>query len=199
MRWNGKLCDCWSMINNGRQQGRNGAGGGEVIRYGIGETSLGRVLVAESGNGICAITLGDDADELVADLQRRFRGATLIEGGEGFRERLALVSEFVEAPWGEFPLPLDLRGTAFQRRVWEALREIPAGSTTCYSAIAEKLGVPSAVRAVGGAIGANPVAVVVPCHRVVRRDGSLCGYHWGTDRKRALLERERQTVLAEAS
>jgi AraC family transcriptional regulator of adaptative response/methylated-DNA-[protein]-cysteine methyltransferase len=167
------------------------AGGADVtIRFAVAECSLGAILVARSERGVCAILIGDEPDALARDLQDRFPQATLVGGDADFEQLVAQVIGLVEAPRLGLDLPLDLRGTAFQRRVWEALRQIPAGETTSYAAIAERIGAPKAVRAVAQACAANPVAVAVPCHRVVRRDGGLSGYRWGVERKRALLERE---------
>jgi AraC family transcriptional regulator of adaptative response/methylated-DNA-[protein]-cysteine methyltransferase len=167
------------------------AGGtGASIRFAVGECSLGSILVAASGKGICAILLGDDANALARDLQDRFPKANLIGGDAEFERWMAQVVGFVEAPCLGLELPLDIRGTAFQRRVWRALAEVPAGSTASYAEIAKKLGSPKAVRAVAQACAANTLAVAIPCHRVVRTDGALSGYRWGVERKRALLERE---------
>lgn len=162
------------------------------IRFAVGECSLGAILVAASAKGVCAIFLGDDPEGLVRELQDRFPRANLIGGDHDFEELTAKVVGFVEAPETGWDLPLDVRGTAFQHRVWQALREIPAGQTLSYADVAKRIGSPKAVRAVGSACGANPVAVAIPCHRVVRTDGSSSarGYHWGIDRKRALLARE---------
>lgn len=160
------------------------------IRFAVGRCSLGDILVARSDKGICAITLGDDADALVRDLQDRFPHANLIGGDADFERLVAQVVGFVEAPRIGFDLPLDVRGTAFQQRVWQALREIPAGKTVSYAEIARRIGEPKAVRAVAQACGANKIAVAIPCHRVVRNDGALSGYRWGVERKRALLEQE---------
>ena len=164
----------------------------QAIRFAIAECSLGAILVAESERGICAITLGDDPEQLARDLQDRFPNARLLGGDAEFETRVATVVGFVEAPKLGLDLPLDLRGTAFQQRVWQALRQITAGETASYAEIARKIGVPTAARAVAGACAANPVAVAVPCHRVVRNDGGLSGYRWGVARKRALLEKEAQ-------
>jgi AraC family transcriptional regulator, regulatory protein of adaptative response / methylated-DNA-[protein]-cysteine methyltransferase len=167
------------------------AGGANTeIRFAIGECSLGSILVAASERGVCSILIGDDPDALARDLQDRFPRAHLIGGDAEFEQMVAKVVGFVEAPALGLDLPLDVRGTAFQQRVWQALREIPAGRTVSYSQIANRIGAPKAVRAVGAAIGANPLAVAIPCHRVIRNDGSLCGYRWGVERKRALIERE---------
>ena len=160
------------------------------IRFAIGECSLGSILVAASERGVCSILIGDDPDALARDLQDRFPRAHLIGGDTEFEQMVAKVVGFVEAPALGLDLPLDVRGTAFQQRVWQALREIPAGRTVSYSQVAHRIGAPKAVRAVGAAIGANPLAVAIPCHRVIRNDGSLCGYRWGVERKRALIERE---------
>ncbi len=167
------------------------AGGANTeIRFAIGECSLGSILVAASERGVCAILIGDDPDALARDLQDRFPRAQLIGGDSQFEQLVAKVVGFVEAPALGLDLPLDVRGTAFQQRVWQALREIPAGQTVSYLQVANRIGAPKAVRAVGAAVGANPLAVAIPCHRVIRHDGSLCGYRWGVDRKRALIERE---------
>ncbi len=163
-----------------------------AIRFAIGNCSLGTILVARSKHGICAIHLGDDRDGLARELQERFPRATLTGGDTDFEQLLARVVEFVEAPGLGLDLPLDLRGTAFQLRVWKALRRIPAGETASYRDIAHRIGAPESVRAVAQACGANPLAVAIPCHRVVREDGALSGYRWGVDRKRALLAREAQ-------
>ncbi len=168
---------------------RSGGASAE-IRFAIGECSLGSILVAASDRGVCAILIGDDPDALARDLQDRFPRAHLIGGDSQFEQLVAKVVGFVEAPALGLDLPLDVRGTAFQQRVWQALREIPAGRTVSYSQIANRIGAPKAVRAVGAAVGANPLAVAIPCHRVIRNDGSLCGYRWGVERKRALIERE---------
>jgi len=160
------------------------------IRFAIGQCSLGAILVASSDRGVCAILLGDDPDALARDLQDRFPRAELVGGGAGDERVVATVVGFVEAPRIGLDLPLDVRGTAFQERVWQALRQIPAGRTASYAEIARRIGAPNAVRAVAGACAANALAVTIPCHRAVRSDGGLSGYRWGVDRKRSLLERE---------
>jgi AraC family transcriptional regulator of adaptative response/methylated-DNA-[protein]-cysteine methyltransferase len=165
-------------------------GTGASIRFAAGECSLGSILVAATGTGVCAILLGDDPGALVRDLQDRFPKARLIGGDEAFEQWVARVVGFVETPALGLDLPLDVRGTVFQQRVWQALREIPAGSTASYTEIAERIGSPKAVRAVAQACAANAIAVAIPCHRVVRQDGALSGYRWGVERKRALLDRE---------
>ncbi len=170
-------------------QYRAGAASAE-IRFAIGECSLGSILVARSERGVCAILMGDDPDALAHDLQDRFPRARLIGGDAAFEDLVAKVVGFVEAPALGLDLPLDVRGTAFQQRVWQALREIPAGSTASYAEIARRIGSPDSVRAVARACGANGIAVAIPCHRVVRTDGALSGYRWGVERKRALLARE---------
>ena len=175
----------------GMTPSRYRAGGvGARIRFALGECSLGSILVASSDKGICAILLGEDPDMLLRDLQDRFPRAKLIGGDAGFEELIAKVVGFVEAPALGLDLPLDVRGTAFQQRVWQALREIPVGSTASYLDIARRIGAPKSVRAVARACGANALAVAIPCHRVVRSDGGLSGYRWGVERKRALLTRE---------
>jgi AraC family transcriptional regulator of adaptative response/methylated-DNA-[protein]-cysteine methyltransferase len=160
------------------------------IHFAVGQCSLGSILVAKSQIGVCAILLADDADQLVRDLQDRFPRAQLIGGDSDFEQWVAKVVGFVEAPAVGLDLPLDVRGTAFQQRVWQALRKIPAGTTASYSDIARRIGAPKSVRAVAQACAANAIAVAIPCHRVVRTDGALSGYRWGVERKRALLARE---------
>lgn len=162
------------------------------IRFAVGECSLGSILVAQSERGVCAILLGEDPDALARDLQDRFPHAQLVGGEDDFEQLVARVVGFVEAPALGLDLPLDIRGTAFQQRVWQALQAIPSGSTASYREIAQRIGSPKAVRAVAGACAANTLAVAIPCHRVVRHDGGLSGYRWGVERKRALLEREAQ-------
>lgn len=166
------------------------AGGvGEVIWWAMGESTLGAVLVAGTARGICAILLGDSAPALVADLQARFPKADLVAATEG-AEWLADVIALVDRPAAGACLPLDIRGTAFQRQVWEALQQIPPGQTRSYAEVAEHIGNPRAVRAVASAIAANKLAVAVPCHRVIGSDGALTGYRWGIARKAVLLARE---------
>lgn len=167
------------------------AGQGAIIRFAIAQCSLGALLVAESERGICAISLGDDPELLLRELQDRFQAAELIGADPGFNQRVAQVVALVETPSAGLALPLDIRGTAFQQRVWEILRSIPAGQTVTYTEIAQRMGQPRAVRAVARACATNALAVAIPCHRVVRQDGDLAGYRWGLDRKRSLLERER--------
>ncbi len=166
-------------------------GAGAVIRFAVGQCALGAILVAQSRLGLCAILLGDDPDRLVRDLQDQFPRAELIGGDAGFERLVAQVVGFVEAPAIGLDLPLDVRGTAFQQRVWQALREIPPGATASYAEIASRIGAPKAARAVARACGANSLAVAIPCHRVVRRDGDVSGYRWGVERKRELLRREK--------
>ena len=169
---------------------RNG-GIGAAIRFAVGECSLGSILVAATGKGVCAILLGEDPDALVRDLQDRFPNAHLIGADAAFERVVATVVGYVEAPGQGLDLPLDMRGTAFQQRVWQALRKLPSGSTATYAEIAKRIGQPKAVRAVAQACASNPLAVAIPCHRVVRNDGALSGYRWGVERKRTLLEREK--------
>jgi AraC family transcriptional regulator, regulatory protein of adaptative response / methylated-DNA-[protein]-cysteine methyltransferase len=165
-------------------------GNNEDIRFAVGQTSLGAILVASTKKGVAAILLGDDPDELVRDLQDRFPKAHLIGADNGYEALVARVVGFVEAPKIGLDLPLDVRGTAFQERVWKALQEIPAGATVSYAEIARRIGAPRSVRAVAGACAANNLAVAIPCHRVVRNDGALSGYAWGVERKRSLIDRE---------
>lgn len=174
-------------------------GAGVVIRFAIGQCSLGAILVARSERGICAILLGDDPEMLARDLQDRFPNARFVGGDSDFELWVAQVIGFVETPSIGLNLPLDVRGTAFQERVWRALIEIPPGSTMTYAEVAEQIGAPQAVRAVARACGANAIAVAIPCHRVVRRDGSITGYRWGVERKRELLARETRTAHREVS
>ncbi len=167
------------------------AGGtNNAIRFAVGQCSLGAILVAQSTRGVCAILLGDDPDQLVRDLQDQFPKAELVGADPRFEQLVAQVVGFIEAPALGLDLPLDLRGTAFQERVWQALREIPPGSTASYAQIAERIGAPKSFRAVAQACGANSIAVAIPCHRVVRSNGELSGYRWGVERKQQLLARE---------
>ena len=167
------------------------AGGADAeIKFAIGESSLGMVLIAASDKGVCAIFFGDDADGLVRDLKRQFPRARLVGDDRAFAQLTAKVIGFVENPRRDLDLPLDIRGTAFQRRVWEALRRIPVGSTATYAEIAKAIGAPKSVRAVGRACGSNPISLAIPCHRVVGSNGSLTGYRGGIERKRALLAKE---------
>jgi AraC family transcriptional regulator, regulatory protein of adaptative response / methylated-DNA-[protein]-cysteine methyltransferase len=167
------------------------AGGRDLeIRFAIGACTLGAILVAATPRGVCAILLGDDPQELAHDLERRFPRAQLIGADAAFEQLVAQVVGLVEQPRVGAALPLDIRGTAFQQRVWKALRRIPAGKTATYAEIAARIGAPKAVRAVAQACAANALAVAIPCHRVVRTGGDLSGYRWGVERKRALLDRE---------
>lgn len=168
-------------------------GAAQDIRFAIGQCSLGAILVAQSDRGICAILLGDDPEALLRELQDRFAQAHLHGGDAHFEALVAQVVAFVEAPGLGLNLPLDVRGTAFQQRVWLALQDIPAGQTASYAQIAQRIGAPTAVRAVAQACAANALAVAIPCHRVVKSDGALSGYRWGVERKRALLTRESGT------
>ena len=165
-------------------------GANEEIRFAVGETSLGAILVASSKKGVASILLGTDPDTLVRNLQDRFPKARLIGADGDYEALVARVVGFVEAPNLGLDLPLDVRGTAFQQRVWQALQEIPVGQTVSYAEVARRIGSPKAVRGVAGACAANNLAVAIPCHRVVRNDGSLSGYAWGVERKRVLLDRE---------
>ncbi|MBB5353884.1 AraC family transcriptional regulator of adaptative response/methylated-DNA-[protein]-cysteine methyltransferase [Haloferula luteola] len=172
------------------------AGGkGERIGFALGQCSLGSVLVASSMKGICALSLGDDPERMVEALKRRFAQAELIRNDPPYERLVARVVEWIDSTSMAWDLPLDIRGTAFQQRVWQALRKVPSGSRRTYSELAEELGNPHAVRAVASACAANELAMVIPCHRVVRRDGSLSGYRWGVERKKLLLEREQSTEI----
>ena len=171
------------------------AGGVDArIAFAIAQTSLGALLVARSVRGVCAISLGDDPDALLRELQDRFPRAELVGGDAGFERVVAQVVGLVEQPGVGHDLPLDVRGTAFQQRVWQALRRIPPGQTASYADIAARIGSPKAVRAVAQACAANTLAVAIPCHRVVRSDGALSGYRWGVERKRELLSREHESI-----
>ena len=167
-------------------------GANTVIYFAIGECSLGSILVARSERGVCAILIGDDPLLLVRNLQDQFPKADMIGGESGYDDLVAKVVGLIEKPGVSLDLPLDIRGTVFQQRVWKALQQIPVGSTASYADIAKLIGMPKAVRAVAQACGANSLAVAIPCHRVIRNDGGLSGYRWGVERKRTLLEREAQ-------
>lgn len=173
-----------------RNQQEDLTGGQVSIRYAVGDSSLGKVLAARSARGVCALLLGDDPGELRRDLQRRFPEEAVIEDAAGLAALLDRAIALVESPMRGLDLALDLRGTEFQTKVWQALRDIPAGATATYMDIANRIERPRAVRAVARACAANALAVAVPCHRVVRSDGNLSGYRWGVERKRSLLERE---------
>lgn len=162
----------------------------ETLHFAVGTCSLGAILVASSEKGVVCVTLGHDAGLLVTDLQDRFPAATLVGADAGYEQVIAQVVGMVESPGIDSDLPLDIRGTVFQQRVWQALRAIPAGQTMSYAEVARQIGQPTSARAVARACGANAIAVAIPCHRVVRQDGGLSGYRWGIDRKRALLDRE---------
>jgi AraC family transcriptional regulator of adaptative response/methylated-DNA-[protein]-cysteine methyltransferase len=180
--------DLLGMTPTGFREG----GAGATIRFALGECSLGAILVAATKKGVCAITLGDDPQDLVRAFQDDFPNAQLVGGDTDFERIVAAAVGLVEGSQRDFKLPLDVRGTAFQQRVWQALRDIPAGKTASYRDIAARIGSPASVRAVAGACASNRIAVAIPCHRVVRTDGSLSGYRWGVERKRALLQRESQ-------
>ncbi|MBX9656493.1 bifunctional DNA-binding transcriptional regulator/O6-methylguanine-DNA methyltransferase Ada [bacterium] len=164
----------------------------ETITYALMRCSLGHLLVASTAKGICTIELGDDPLKLLADFKNRFADATLVAGDKSFVRTAARVIALMESPKVGLDLPLDIRGTAFQHRVWQALRKIPAGETITYSELAERLGCPRSVRAVASACAANRIAVAVPCHRVVRIGGNLAGYYWGIERKKELINREKR-------
>ncbi len=178
---------------------RRRGGNGETIRFVTVETPLGWALVAATGRGICMTALGDDRARLAAIVQERFPAASVIAEDAGLKNWADRIVRFITDPGHALDLPLDIRGTAFQARVWRALQKIPLGRTASYSEIARTLGQPRAVRAVAQACAANNLALLVPCHRVIREDGDLAGYRWGLERKRALLERERQAAAADAA
>jgi AraC family transcriptional regulator of adaptative response/methylated-DNA-[protein]-cysteine methyltransferase len=160
------------------------------IQFGLFKSSLGLVLIASSARGVCSLTLGDSAIALTRDLETRFPGAELTQDDVKLRREIAKVTAFIDDPARGLDLPLDLGGTEFQRRVWRALREIPAGDTVSYAEVARRIDAPQSFRAVAQACGANRIALAIPCHRVVRGDGGLSGYRWGVARKRALLDKE---------
>ena len=160
------------------------------ILFAIGHSALGLMLVGLSNKGICLISLGDDPKPLIADLRKRFPNDETIKTDLSENPIFSKVFDFVESPGPEIPFPIDLRGTDFQQQVWSALLQIPFGKTSTYTEIAAQIGRPKAFRAVAAACGANPVAIAVPCHRVLRSDGSISGYRWGKNRKKQLLERE---------
>jgi len=168
------------------------AGGADTaIQFAVSACSLGTVLVAQSAKGVCAILLGESPELLAYDLKQRFPKADICAGDSAFEDVIARVTTLIDKPGQGLGLPLDVRGTAFQKRVWKALQRIPAGETISYTSLAKRLGVPKAIRAVAGACAANTIAVAIPCHRVLRNDGTLAGYRWGIERKRALLKKEK--------
>jgi AraC family transcriptional regulator of adaptative response/methylated-DNA-[protein]-cysteine methyltransferase len=177
------------MLGMTPSQFRDG-GSGLSIRYAIRQSSLGLVLIAATDRGICSVRFGESEAALVEELHASFPAATIAAAGTDFEASVRAVVEHIDNPRTAFDLPLDIRGTAFQLRVWRALREIPPGQTESYSKVAARAGSPAAVRAVGSACGAIPVAVLIPCHRAVRADGGSSGYRWGSERKRKLLEKE---------
>lgn len=163
----------------------------DTIAYAIGESPIGNILAARSRIGVCAILIGSDADALEQDLGHRFPGKMLVEDEAGLRDDLTAIAHFIKTPAAGLDLPLDMRhGTPFQQRVWDVLRTIPRGATITYTALARRLGQPTSARAVATACAANAIALCIPCHRVVRADGTLAGYRWGVERKRALLDKE---------
>jgi AraC family transcriptional regulator, regulatory protein of adaptative response / methylated-DNA-[protein]-cysteine methyltransferase len=162
------------------------------LHYAIGQCSLGSVLVAGGERGICAVLLGDDPESLTGELEKRFPHTALLRRDQELAQYLSQVVGLVEVPARPLDLLIDLRGSTFQQRVWQALREIPVGTTTTYTEVATRIGAPRAVRAVARACATNPLALVVPCHRVIGKSGGLTGYRWGLERKRMLLERESQ-------
>ena len=186
----GRFYETSNAILGMKPRAYRAGGAATEISFAVGECSLGSILVAQSVKGICAILLGDDPAALVKDVQDRFPQAALVGGNRGFEQTVATVVAAVEAPALGLDLPLDVRGTAFQERVWRALRDIPPGTTASYADVARRIGSPRSTRAVAQACAANPVAVAIPCHRVVRTDGALSGYRWGVARKRELLARE---------
>jgi AraC family transcriptional regulator of adaptative response/methylated-DNA-[protein]-cysteine methyltransferase len=173
-----------------RDPPRNVAAMNTLIHFDIGSSALGRVLVATNDKGLCAILLGDSSQAVARELRERFPDARLVADTPRLTGALSAVMELVEGRRTSLDLPLDAAGTDFQRRVWRALRKIPSGSTASYAEIARRIDAPSSFRAVAQACGANPLALAIPCHRVVRHDGGLSGYRWGIARKRLLLERE---------
>lgn len=162
-----------------------------MIKYAIDHCSLGSILIARSNQGITAVMLDDDADILKNNLLLSFSHAELNENDVLLADYFKKIIQFIETPHHKLTLPIDIEGTVFQKKVWKALQKIPLGQTASYADIAKQVGSPNAVRAVGSACGANPVAIVIPCHRVVKSDGSLSGYRWGVERKRILIQREK--------
>jgi AraC family transcriptional regulator of adaptative response/methylated-DNA-[protein]-cysteine methyltransferase len=180
-----------SITSSTPQEARALASAGDTaLRFALGRCSLGWFLIANGERGLRAILLGDDPDALVSDLRRRAGTEPVVRADAELAPLSSQVARFLDSPVGGLDLAIDLRGTAFQREVWGALREIPAGSTATYADIARRIGAPVSPRAVARACAANPLAVAVPCHRVVRADGAPSGYRWGVERKRALLARE---------
>ncbi len=176
----------------GMQPSRFRSGGaGETIRFAVGECWLGSILVAATSRGVCRITLGNEPEPLLKEFQQEFAAAELIGDDPEFEQTVAAVIRFIRTPAAGLDLPLDIRGTAFQLRVWQAVSAIPPGTTVSYTELAERLGCPDSARAVASAVGRNNLAVAIPCHRVIRRDGSLAGYRWGLERKAELLNREK--------
>lgn len=161
-----------------------------TIRYTVGKCTLGSILVATSDKGVRAISLGDDPEKLIRELCTGCSLTDFVADDAELGPILAQVIRFVDNPAGDLDIPLDIEGTAFQRRVWQELGKIPAGSTASYGEIASRIGAPREAYSIGEACAANRIAVAIPCHRVVRKDGTLAGYRWGFKRKRALLERE---------
>lgn len=188
---NGRFYETSTSVLGMTPKNYRAGGAGTSIRFAIGECWLGTILVAASERGVCSILLGDDPDRLARELQDRFPKADMIGGDSSFESWVAIVVGFVANPSIGLELPLDIQGTAFQQRVWQALREIPSGSTASYSEVAERIGHPKSARAVARACAANPLAIAIPCHRVVRTDGTLSGYRWGVEKKRNLLRLER--------
>ena len=187
---NGRFYAAWpEMLGMTPAIFRDG-GAGETIRFAVGECSLGSILVAATAKGVCAVLLGDDPATLANELEDRFPRAELVGADGEFESLVARIVALVETPARGLDLPLDIRGTTFQQRIWLALRDVPAGATASYGEIADRVGSPNAARAVARACAANPLAVAIPCHRVIRNDGTLGGYRWGVERKRALLARE---------
>lgn len=196
---NSRFYEASGQLLGMRARDYRAGGAGAIIRFAVGQCWLGAILVAQSQRGICAILLGDDPDRLLRDLQDQFPKAEIIGCDGDFEQLIARVIGFIVAPSIGLHLPLDIQGTAFQERVWRALREIPPGTTVSYTEIAERIGSPKAVRAVAQACATNHIAVAIPCHRVVRRDGDLAGYRWGVERKRELLRHEAQALNEEGA
>ncbi len=166
---------------------------GMTITYGLAECFLGWVIVAATDLGVCSIEIGEDPIALPKLLQKRFPKAQLVQAGEGFTALLAEVIDYIASPAREHTIPLDIQGTAFQQQVWAILQQIEPGETVSYTEVAERMGRPSAVRAVATACAANKIAVIIPCHRVITKEGKISGYRWGVERKKQLLDMERRT------
>jgi AraC family transcriptional regulator of adaptative response/methylated-DNA-[protein]-cysteine methyltransferase len=191
---NGRFYDTSTQLLGMKPLAYKNEGTGEQIRYAVARCPLGYLLVAATSKGVCSIILGDKPEPMVADLQSQFPKARLAPGGKAFADWIRQVLRFIKEPVSGLKLPLDIRGTAFQQRVWKALSNIPVGTTKTYSQIASEIHAPKSARAVAGAIASNKLAMAIPCHRVIRSSGELCGFRWGVKRKQKLLELEKVKI-----